>query len=152
MKDQGTTMAWRVTDKGLPTAAATLLGDEFGGITAHELHRAIREHRQRKVENRGDRREHREAVTIRETARRLACSPRSVWRMISAGEIRAVRNGRRVTRIPSQELDRAPRVCRAALARRIVNAQDALASHRRYDGGHRQEAEGGSEPGGSHRG
>jgi len=45
------------------------------------------------------------ALTLAETAARLACSPKTLRRMIDAGEINAVRVGRRY-RVPLDELRR----------------------------------------------
>lgn len=44
-------------------------------------------------------------LSIAKTAHRLTVSPRSVWRWIAAGEIKAVRLGRAV-RIPASEIER----------------------------------------------
>lgn len=47
-------------------------------------------------------------LSIAKTAHLLTVSPRSVWRWIAAGEIKAVRLGRAV-RIPASEIDRIAR-------------------------------------------
>ena len=45
-------------------------------------------------------------LKIAEVARRLQCSVRTVWALIAAGDIRAVRLTRRATRVEEAELER----------------------------------------------
>jgi len=46
------------------------------------------------------------AFSYEQTAKKLNCSPRTVFSMVESGQLRAVRIGRRLVRIPLAEIHR----------------------------------------------
>jgi excisionase family DNA binding protein len=47
-----------------------------------------------------------ELLTVSQAAARLSLSPRSVWALIAGGKLRAIKLGRRATRIDVADVDR----------------------------------------------
>jgi excisionase family DNA binding protein len=45
------------------------------------------------------------ALTVREAAERLAVDPKTIRRLIQTGELRAIRVGSRLLRVPSSDVD-----------------------------------------------
>jgi len=46
------------------------------------------------------------AFSYEQTAKKLNCSPRTVFTMVANGQLRAIRLGRRLVRIPLAEIER----------------------------------------------